>query len=458
MKKNNYIFETVPNQKTVTIKKAPCNKDCYYTTIQNDILAKAMRELKGEHFKIFMWLAANANNYKFALSTQSMSNDCNCTTKTCQTAIKSFIEKDILVETSANHYDFDEIGYGSRDSDSKSDSKTTESIDSSIQTEEISTDEDITEDFSEFLKSTEENSLNDEILSSTYDNFSDDNGNFLHRNIKENKEEERNIINTDASEKAKSQFKVADAPLSNFTLNTSLFEDGVKDFLSDIEKSVDPKNAYFSTKEIVETWFNLYPGTPIELDIEINRLENFFKKQKDNLSFTENKTFDSIIHYIYDKYSADIEYLLEVIKEDNINRKNKGLQEWTDLFVFISYNFDNIESKIKRIKQDRITQDNIRIRSEYETVVQKLIPEILLWFSYYEKKCNNSEGYIQRLFSQWEIESIDELRSLEYSKLLHIYNFCIASKSEVMDSSEEEKQSPIKKPSGLRKKPKIVKF
>ena len=69
-------------------------------------------------------VAANANNYEFALSTQAMSNDCNCSTKTCQSAINSFIEKDILVKTSANHYDFDEISYGS-----KNNSKPTESID-----------------------------------------------------------------------------------------------------------------------------------------------------------------------------------------------------------------------------------------------------------------------------------------------------------------------------------------
>ena len=55
---------SVPNQKRVIIRKAPCDKDHLYTTTNLDALKAAMVELKGETLKLWIYLSKNQNNFE----------------------------------------------------------------------------------------------------------------------------------------------------------------------------------------------------------------------------------------------------------------------------------------------------------------------------------------------------------------------------------------------------------
>ena len=61
-------MESNPNQRTITTKKEPCNKDNIYTNINLEALQKAMRILKPTTFEMWIYLGKNQNNYTFALS------------------------------------------------------------------------------------------------------------------------------------------------------------------------------------------------------------------------------------------------------------------------------------------------------------------------------------------------------------------------------------------------------
>lgn len=53
------------NQKLLTVSKS---KEGKYTIINLEALERASRELQGESFKLWLYLAKNQNGYRFALS------------------------------------------------------------------------------------------------------------------------------------------------------------------------------------------------------------------------------------------------------------------------------------------------------------------------------------------------------------------------------------------------------
>lgn len=119
----NYIIQTVPNQKVVEIgPKATCDKSNVYCRINKDTLFAAMRDLKEpttvagkkimskEAFTLFMYFASNAEGYKFALSQQAVLEDAGIKKDAYQSAVNFLIAKGYLVlkKSGSNWYFFHE--------------------------------------------------------------------------------------------------------------------------------------------------------------------------------------------------------------------------------------------------------------------------------------------------------------------------------------------------------------
>lgn len=104
---------TFQNQKTVTIKKEPCdNVRNLYTRINLVALHKAMSELKtmGE-IKLWLYLAKNKDEYTFGLS-QADCETYGLKKDAYHTAVKSLIKKGYLqrIGKTGNKYFFIEKG------------------------------------------------------------------------------------------------------------------------------------------------------------------------------------------------------------------------------------------------------------------------------------------------------------------------------------------------------------
>ena len=99
-----------PNQKTIKIKKVPCNDIDLYTKIDLPTLQKAMKELTtmGE-MKLWLYLAKNQDNYICELSLEHCKKF-GLKTDAYHSAVKKLIEKGYLVQQNGNRYTFVENG------------------------------------------------------------------------------------------------------------------------------------------------------------------------------------------------------------------------------------------------------------------------------------------------------------------------------------------------------------
>lgn len=104
---------TYPNQKVVVIEPFVQIKGQLYFRLQIEAVEKAMRDLTGNEFKLYIYLAKNADNYKFALSPKHISEATGIGLRSCHDAIKTLIEKNYLYVITGNLYGF------SREGDSK---------------------------------------------------------------------------------------------------------------------------------------------------------------------------------------------------------------------------------------------------------------------------------------------------------------------------------------------------
>lgn len=102
--------ETVPNQKTITIKKAPCDLRNLYAKINLEAMKRAMNELENAEFEIWIYFAKNQQDFTFALSPQAAS-EWGIARTTFNRTIRKFIENGYLIadKYGSNHYIFYEI-------------------------------------------------------------------------------------------------------------------------------------------------------------------------------------------------------------------------------------------------------------------------------------------------------------------------------------------------------------
>lgn len=103
---------TVPNQRVIKTHKEKCGKDDkkYYTVINLKALAEAANNLSGSAFKMWIYLAKNQNNYKFALSKVDATSFCDFSKNTYYSAFAELEEKGYLIQGNcATYYDFYEV-------------------------------------------------------------------------------------------------------------------------------------------------------------------------------------------------------------------------------------------------------------------------------------------------------------------------------------------------------------
>lgn len=100
---------TVENQKTIKIQKEVCDENHLYAKINLEALQAAMIDLKGESFKLWIYMSKNQSGYTFALSKVDAIKWGVGSKSSYDRAVKELIEKGYLVETSKNHFNFYEI-------------------------------------------------------------------------------------------------------------------------------------------------------------------------------------------------------------------------------------------------------------------------------------------------------------------------------------------------------------
>lgn len=93
------INKLVPNQKAIRIQKALSDKNHLYTITNKNALSEALKILKPNTFKIWMWLNSNQDDYEFGLSGTLVQEECGMSKATYDKAIKELIETGYLVPT-----------------------------------------------------------------------------------------------------------------------------------------------------------------------------------------------------------------------------------------------------------------------------------------------------------------------------------------------------------------------
>lgn len=105
-------MESAENQKIVIVNKATTDKKHPYTPINIEVLNNALTTLKGNEFKVWMYIAKNQNQFTFALSSKETCRICNICRSTYVSAIHTLLDKGYLVPKAdeKNVYIFYEAG------------------------------------------------------------------------------------------------------------------------------------------------------------------------------------------------------------------------------------------------------------------------------------------------------------------------------------------------------------
>lgn len=106
------MIETNPNQKTIRIEKEQCDKNNLYALYNLNALQSAMLDLKGETFKLWCYLNKNQNGYTLALSKVDALRWGIGSKSSYDRAIAELIQKEYLVNTQGNCYNFYELPKG----------------------------------------------------------------------------------------------------------------------------------------------------------------------------------------------------------------------------------------------------------------------------------------------------------------------------------------------------------
>ena len=96
----------VPNQKTITIKKECCDTKNLYAKINIEALTSAVQDLKGESFKLWIYLSKNQDNYTFNLSKVDAMNFGIGSISSYNRAVAELVQKGYLQEIQKDEYTF----------------------------------------------------------------------------------------------------------------------------------------------------------------------------------------------------------------------------------------------------------------------------------------------------------------------------------------------------------------
>lgn len=101
--------ETYPNQREITVHKAPLRNN--YLGINKEVFSNACKTLTAHELKLYLYLSANMNNYKFALSQVAVTEFTGMARSTFYDQVHNLINKGYLVHRGGNQYDFYEDPY-----------------------------------------------------------------------------------------------------------------------------------------------------------------------------------------------------------------------------------------------------------------------------------------------------------------------------------------------------------
>lgn len=98
---------TYPNQRLVRVHKADLDNN--FLGVNNDVWMTACRDLGYPATVLYLYLAANKDNYQLALSPAAIQMALGMPRTTYRDQIRNLISKGYLVERGGNRYDFYEI-------------------------------------------------------------------------------------------------------------------------------------------------------------------------------------------------------------------------------------------------------------------------------------------------------------------------------------------------------------
>lgn len=99
--------ETFPNQRMITIHREEVKTD--FLGIKNENWQAASRDLGAHALRLYLYLAANADNYSFALSPADIRQRIGMPTSTYRDQFLILVDKGYLVQSGNNKFDFYEI-------------------------------------------------------------------------------------------------------------------------------------------------------------------------------------------------------------------------------------------------------------------------------------------------------------------------------------------------------------
>ena len=100
-------MNTVPNQKTIKINRAPLNGN--FLGINNDNWKNAARLLKAQAFLLYIYLASNKDQYYLALSPAAIQSEIGMPRSTFYDQLKKLESLGFLVRVGKNTYHFYEV-------------------------------------------------------------------------------------------------------------------------------------------------------------------------------------------------------------------------------------------------------------------------------------------------------------------------------------------------------------
>lgn len=97
-----------PNQRKISIHKGSCDNGELYTKIGIQSMNHAMKDLNGNAYKMWCYLAQNQNKYSFWLSPVDVCNVTKMSESTYHRAFKELVDKLYLSRNTKkrNRYDF----------------------------------------------------------------------------------------------------------------------------------------------------------------------------------------------------------------------------------------------------------------------------------------------------------------------------------------------------------------
>lgn len=98
---------TYPNQRIVRVHRERAAKD--FLGIKNENWMAASRVLGATALRLYLYLAANADNYTFALSPAAITRDIGMARSTYTDQFKVLVNMGYLVPATGNTYDFYEV-------------------------------------------------------------------------------------------------------------------------------------------------------------------------------------------------------------------------------------------------------------------------------------------------------------------------------------------------------------